>query len=747
MPIVEYPAGVAVPGRDRPHGRRVEPGLAGARRARRRAPRTCCSSCSTTPASGSSAATAARSRRRTSTRSPPTGCASATCTRRRCARRAASCIITGRNHHSNGMACITELATGYPGYNGIIPFENGLLSEMLRRARLQHVHGRQVAPDAERPGDGRRARTTAGRSAAASSASTASSAATRASGTPSSCTTTTRSSRRGRPRRATTSPRTWSTSRSSSSPTSGRSTPTSRSTCTSCFGATHAPHHVPKEWADRYAGQFDDGWDAYREKVFARQKELGIVPADAELSRHDPDVPEWESLSPDARRLSARMMEVFAGFLEPHRPPPRPAARLPARAGRARQHDRHGHLRQRRERRGRPDRARPTRPSSSTTPRRRSRRASRVIDELGGPEHFNHYPWGWTWAGNTPFRRWKRETYRGGSTDPFIVSWPAGIKAPGRGPHPVRPHHRHGADGARPARHRAAGDDPRRDPVADPGRELRRRARRPGRPQPPPHPVLRDARPPGDLQRRLAGGVPVARPVVRRGRHRLRQPDLGREAHRARRHRLGAVPRRRGPGREPQPGGRPPRQADRADRDLVRRGRQVRRHAGRRQRPAADGRREAARRRRRATGTRTAPGTQSIPNFAAPRLLNRPHSITASVEIPEGGAEGVLFCQGTAAGGYSLYVKDGRLHYVHNYVARQLFTVSSPDPLPAGRHELRFEFEPTGQPDMAHGKGAPGTAPALRRRRAWSRAPTRRTPRRSCSTRAASAAATTRGRR
>ena len=68
------------------------------------------------------------------------------------------------------------------------------------------------------------------------------------------------------------------------------------------------------------------------------------------------------------------------------------------------------------------------------------------------------------------------------------------------------------------------------------------------------------------------------------------------------------------------------------------------------------------------------PGTQSIPNFAAPRLYNRPHSITATVEIPEGGAEGVLFCQGTAAGGYSLYVKGGRLHYVHNYVARQRFS-------------------------------------------------------------------------
>ena len=102
------------------------------------------------------------------------------------------------------------------------------------------------------------------------------------------------------------------------------------------------------------------------------------------------------------------------------------------------------------------------------------------------------------------------------------------------------------------------------------------------------------------------------------------------------------------------------------------------------------------------------PGTQSVPFFAGPRVLNRPHSITASVEIPESGAEGVLLCQGTAAGGYSLYVNGGRLHYVHNYVGRGLYTVATPGPVPAGEHELRFEFEPTGQPDMQQGKGAPG---------------------------------------
>jgi arylsulfatase A-like enzyme len=80
-------------------------------------------------------------------------------------------------------------------------------------------------------------------------------------------------------------------------------------------GCAHAPHHVPREWADRYAGRFDEGWDAYREATLARQQALGLLPADAQLSPRDPDVPEWASLSADDRRLYARMMEVFAGFV------------------------------------------------------------------------------------------------------------------------------------------------------------------------------------------------------------------------------------------------------------------------------------------------------------------------------------------------------------------------------------------------------------------------------------------------
>ena len=91
-----------------------------------------------------------------------------------------------------------------------------------------------------------------------------------------------------------------------------------------------------------------------------------------------------------------------------------------------------------------------------------------------------------------------------------------------------------------------------------------------------------------------------------------------------------------------------------------------------------------------------------------PRQRRRIRAITAEVEIPAGGAEGVLLCQGTAAGGYSLCVKDGKLRYVHNYVGRAVYGVESGIVLAPGQHALRFEFEPTGNPDMERGKGAPG---------------------------------------
>ena len=231
----------------------------------------------------------------------------------------------------------------------------------------------------------------------------------------------------------------------------------------------------------------------------------------------------------------------------------------------------------------------------------------------------------------------------------------------------------------------------------------------PAAPDPAPHPVLRDVRAPRHRPRRVAGGVPVARALVRRGRQAVRRADHRRDADRPGRPPLGAVPRRRGPGREPQPGRAAPGQAHRADRDVVHRGRQVQRVPDRRQRRgAADGRAPAGR--RAAHQVRLPARHPDAAVLGRPAGVNRPHAITADAEIPATGAEGVLLCQGSNAGGWSLYVKDGRLCYAHNYVGRATYQVCAPDVLPAGRHQLRFEFEPTGSPDFTQGKGSPGRA-------------------------------------
>jgi arylsulfatase len=92
----------------------------------------------------------------------------------------------------------------------------------------------------------------------------------------------------------------------------------------------------------------------------------------------------------------------------------------------------------------------------------------------------------------------------------------------------------------------------------------------------------------------------------------------------------------------------------------------------------------------------------------SPLVFNRPHSITAEVEIPAGGAEGVLIAQGGVAGGYVLYVKENKLHYIHNYLGLEELTVTSTVDVPEGASTLRYEFEPTGEPDIRIGRGAPG---------------------------------------
>jgi arylsulfatase len=219
-------------------------------------------------------------------------------------------LLTGRNHHVAGTGVITELATGYDGYTGIIPKSAGTVAEILRQngyatAWIGKNHNTpawetsEVGPFDRWPsglgfdyfygfnsGDTSQFepvlfenRNRVPRSADPTITCRTTSRITRSRG----CSARRRSTRPAllpvrRPR------------------------------------ATHTPHMAPKEWLDKFKGQFDTGWDRYREATFERQKRLGVVPSNARLTTRPESLPAWDSLKPEQKRLYARMMEVFAGF-------------------------------------------------------------------------------------------------------------------------------------------------------------------------------------------------------------------------------------------------------------------------------------------------------------------------------------------------------------------------------------------------------------------------------------------------
>ncbi|HZN15667.1 MAG TPA: arylsulfatase [Acidimicrobiales bacterium] len=190
-------------------------------------------------------------------------------------------------------------------------------------------------------------------------------------------------------------------------------------------GAMHAPHHAPRDWIDRYRGHFDDGWEAWRQATFERQVAAGIVPGNTTLLDRPPWVQDWSALSADERRLFARMMEVFAGFL----------SHTDAQIGRlldflasidaldntlvllfsdngtSAEGGPVGSLNEHRFTHDMVDDVADT---------------LAHIDDLGGFRAYNHYPWGWAWAGNTPLRLWKRYSWLGGVRTPLIVRAPGG---------------------------------------------------------------------------------------------------------------------------------------------------------------------------------------------------------------------------------------------------------------------------------------------------------------------------------
>lgn len=619
-----------------------------------------------------------------------------------------SCILTGRNHHSNAMSCITEGSTGFPGGNGAIPFENGFLSEMLvQQGYATYCIGKwHLTPSEQISAAGPYDRWPLGR---------------------------------GFERyygflggdthqyypelvydnHQVEPPKTpedgYHLTEDLADQAIGFIADLKQVAPDKPFflyfapGANHAPHHVPKEWADKYKGKFDDGWDAYRERVFAKQKQLGIMPKHAKLSGHDPDVQDWSKLPVEELKLYARMMEVFAGFCE--------------------HMDHHvGRLLDFLEGMGELDNtlimlisdngaSSEGGPLGSVNENKFFNNVPddlaqnlAALNELGGPKYFNHYAWGWTHAGNTPFRRWKRETYRGGVSDPFIVHWPKGIKGGGKVCHQFA----HAIDMV-PTVLTALG-------IEAPS-QIR-----------------------GVTQSPIEGlsFAHVFKDAKAEGRHKTQYFEMF--AHRAIYHDgWRAVCPFPGPSfteakaffgqlaltedklRELDAHGwelynladDPTETRNLAEKNRAKLIEMIAiwyAEAGKYDVLPLDSRgtlRFADERPQLAKDRKTYvyyPHTQMIPENVAVKLLNRSHSLAAEVEIPKGGAQGVLICHGGNVGGYSLFVKDNKLHYVHNYVGAEEFHLASDINVPDGKVELRYEFETTGKPNLAIGKGSPGKA-------------------------------------
>ena len=197
-------------------------------------------------------------------------------------------------------------------------------------------------------------------------------------------------------------------------------------------GALHAPHHVPKPYIERYKGKFDQGWDALRQEVFARQKKLGVVPQSAELTKRPKEIPSWDSQTPDQRRIEARQMETFAGFGE-------------------HTDEQVGRLVQGLQEMGVMDNTLfiyivgDNGASAEGGPEGAYNEMMALngiistaainnphLEQWGDPTTFPHYAIGWAWAGDTPFQ-WTKQiaSHYGGTTNGVVVSWPSRIQKGG----------------------------------------------------------------------------------------------------------------------------------------------------------------------------------------------------------------------------------------------------------------------------------------------------------------------------
>ena len=447
------------------------------------------------------------------------------------------------------------------------------------------------------------------------------------------------------------------------------------------FGACHWPHHVPAAYLDRCRGRYDAGWDAVRAERFARQKTLGIVPPSAELAPRNPGVAAWSALSADERRGFARLQEAYAAFLE-HTDVQigRLLAFLTSIGrlddtlvmvlsdnGASPEGGATGALYERKHIGYEPD---------------------TVADILGGmdvigTEHaFNHYPIGWAQASNTPLKWYKKDAHGGGIRSPLVVHWPGRLHDRAR----VRTQYHHVVDVA-PTVLEVVGIE-----APDVFR---------GVPQMSVHGVslaytFDDAEVPtrkttqhyeilGDRALWHRGWKAVARHEKGADFEQDRWELYHVDEDFAEIHDLAQ------------------KHPDKL-RELVERWWA---EAGANQVLPLDDREyervaESVRARARSRYVYY-PGMARIDRLSAPEVTDRSWTVAADVEIPAGGAEGVVLAAGTRFAGYVLYLKDSRCVWEYAYSPKVRHVIRSDDPVPTGRVELRYEFTRTGS---RQGRGA-----------------------------------------
>lgn len=471
-----------------------------------------------------------------------------------------------------------------------------------------------------------------------------------------------------------------------------------------CPGAGHAPHHVFKEWADRYAGRFDMGYEQYREIVLANQKAMGVVPPDTELSPVNPyldvksadgqpwpvqdTVRPWDSLSDAEKRLFARMAEVFAGFL----------SYTDAQIGRVLDYL---------EESGQIDNTIIVVISDNGASGEGGPNGSvnevkffngyidtvedsmRFYDELGEPSTYNHYPIGWAMAFNTPYKLFKRyASYEGGIADTAIISWPAGIASHGE----VRDNYVNVAD-VTPTIYELLGITPPQtlhgvpqrplegtsfaaalaDPAADTGKVTQFYSMLGTRG------IWHDGW--------FASTVHAASPAGWGHFDDDRWELFNIAADRSQCHDLAAE------------------QPEKLEELKALWFSEADKYNGL---PLGDLNvlETFTRFRPTLTAGQTTftyyPGTAPVGLGAMAELRGQSFSVLAEVRVDSTGAAGVLFKQGAGHGGHVLYIKDSRLHYVYNFMGEDEQTVAAPDPIPLGDHVFGVRYERTGTVAGSH---------------------------------------------